>query len=106
MSSEHSLKIEDDRLHTLQFDNSSSTPPNHFRKSSLFLSGIWREVGNWLIMHSGARTAMIGSIVQASQARMKASVVWRMVVVIGVDISFLVPDRWGWLGRLQVGRLL
>jgi hypothetical protein len=56
-------------------------------------------------MHSGARTAMIGSIVQASQARMKASVVWRMVVVIGVDISLLVPGRWGWLKRLQVGRL-
>jgi hypothetical protein len=49
---------------------------------------------------------MIGSIVQASQARMKASVVWRMVVVIGVDISLLVPGLWGWLKRLQVGRLL
>ena len=72
----------------------------------MFLSGIWRELGNWLITQPGARTAMIGSIVQASQAWMKASVVWRMAVVSGVGISFLVPDRWGWLGRLQVGRLL
>jgi hypothetical protein len=41
-------------------------------------------------MHSGARTAIMGSAFQASQARMKASVVWRMLVVSvpGIVVSF------------------
>jgi hypothetical protein len=50
------------------------------------------------MMHSGARTAMIGSTFHSSQAWMKASVVWRMAVVSGVGILLLVPVCWAWFG--------
>jgi len=57
-------------------------------------------------MHSGARTAIMGSIFQVSQARMKASVVWRMLVVsvpgIVVSFSFSLAGL-GWVGVVRNG---
>lgn len=65
----------------MQLDSSFSAPPeNQARNCSLFRSGICREEGSWVITQSGARTAMMGSIVQVSQAWTKAVVVLRMAV--------------------------
>ena len=55
-------------------------------------------------MHSGARTAIMGSIFQVSQARMKVSVIWRMLVVSvpGIVVSFSLAGL-GWVGVVRNG---
>ena len=70
----------------------------------MFRTGMFRDFGDWTMMHSGAHVAITGSTLQASQPLMNRSVVLRMLAarsddILGEDLVCLVGclcEVWGW----------